>query len=93
MKSLEIVNKKINYCEEQEVPFVSMRLVSFQQIKQDLESLEIIRKNLLRSKYGVYESKNNGVVEYNKVTMREIKEDEFDREEFNKLKQWLEENE
>lgn len=62
-------------------------------IKQDLEVLEIIRKKLLRSKYGVYKSKINAVVEYNKITMREIKEDEFDREDFNKLKQWLEENE
>lgn len=40
MKSLEIVNKKINYCEEQKVPCVSMRLVSLQQIKQDLERLQ-----------------------------------------------------
>ena len=58
-------------------------------IKQDLEVLEIIKKQLLRSKYGVYKSKINAVVEYNKITMREIKEDEFDREDFNKLKQWL----
>jgi hypothetical protein len=46
MKSLEIVNKKINYCEEQEVPCVSMRLVSLQEIKQDLEILKILRKHL-----------------------------------------------
>lgn len=40
MKNLDIVNKKINYCEEQEVPFISIRLVSLQQIKQDLERLQ-----------------------------------------------------
>ena len=77
----ELLNNKTEICE-----------YDLLKIKQDLEVLGIIKKQLLRSKYGVYKSKINAVVEYNKITMREIKEDEFDREDFNKLKQWLEVN-
>lgn len=105
MKSLEIVNDKIaelkdtyqHYTavekDKAKSSFAKFDIEQFEQIKQDLEAWETIKKNLLRSKYGVYKSKINEVVEYNKITMREIKEDEFDREEFNKIKQWLEENE
>ena len=71
----------------------AISMENLETIKQDLEAWNIIKKQLLRSKYGVYKSKINAVVEYNKITMREIKEDEFDREDFNKLKQWLEVNE
>lgn len=66
MKSLEIVNKKINYCEEQEVPCVSMRLVSLQQIKQNLERLELLEKTIEiikkpKNKDGLYTAFYDGV--------------------------------
>ena len=79
MKSLEIVNKKINYCEEQEVPCVPMRLVSLQQIKQDLEVLEILRKHLrfMGENKTSLKLVNNGCVSNDLV----------------KVKQWLEDNE
>lgn len=105
MKSLEIVNNKIAELEDTyqhytavekdkaKSSFAKFDIEQFQKIKQDLEVLEIIRKKMSISKYGVFESKIMGVAEYNKITTREIKEDEFDREDFNKVKQWLEVNE
>jgi hypothetical protein len=94
MKSLEIVNKKINYCEEQEVPCVSMRLVSLQQIKQDLEILKIILEKKVDVSYLThalvsYDSLEDVLNCYNcsmpcyQLTMEELLN----------LKQWLEENE
>lgn len=93
MKSLEIIKDYIDRLFIFESGTILIEKDELETIKQDLETWETIKKNLLRSKYGVYKSKINEVVEYNKITMREIKEDEFDREEFIKLKQWLEENE
>lgn len=94
MKSLEIINKKINYCEEQEVPCVSMRLVSLQQIKQDLEILKIILEKKVDVSYLThalvsYDSLEDVLNCYNcsmpcyQLTMEELLN----------LKQWLEENE
>lgn len=91
MESLKIVNKKINYCEEQKVPCVSMRLVSLQQIKEDLEVLEIIKNKLVDVNIlkmlligfpleHVLEMYNQ---DHFKITMEELL----------KLKQWLEVNE
>lgn len=95
MKSLEIVNKKINYCEEQEVPCVSMRLVSLQQIKQDLEVLEII-KEMIFERVGYYKIKGN-LPKYRTITIRDNDDRfikiELSEEQLLKLKQWLEVNE
>lgn len=98
MKSLEIVDKKINYCEKQEVPFISIRLVSSQQIKQDLEVLEIIRKKKVEVfplffiiRTSEEESDEYILMKYN--TRFNNKLYELTMEELLKLKQWLEGNE
>ena len=95
MKILDIVDKKINYCEKQEVPFISIRLVSLQQIKQDLEILEKTYKKEVDIGY-IKDlvkrfSDNNYILERYNATWDIV--NHLTMEELQKLKQWLEVNE
>ena len=102
MKSLEIVDSHIksivDYLDNPQVKedidclnimCVGVSYKELQQIKQDLEVLEILRKHLYihtsygDSDYGEYEDKS--------ICINEIHEC-FCKEDFNKVKQWLEGN-
>lgn len=99
MKSLEIVNEMLNYPFEERILTelatneTIIREEELETIKQDLEVLEILRKGMSSTKYKVFQSNDMDFIKCTRIAMREIKEDEFDREEFNKVKQWFEENE
>lgn len=100
MKSLEIVNERI----EQVGKRGKVHLFSFettidekdlQQIKQDLEVLEIL-KEVVFERVGYYKIKGNSS-KYRTITIRDNDDRfikiELSEEYFNKVKQWLEENE
>lgn len=77
MKSLEIVNKLIN--QSKRGMLIDNNEEELEQIKQDLEVLEILRKYLFIEKY---------VDSWFEIDLYEKEQ----KEDFNKLKQWLEEN-
>lgn len=85
MKSLEIVNERIESTLKAEDKLkMELQLCFYKDeancIKQDLEVLEILRKHL-----SIVEMSNNWI----EIDLYE----EDQKEEFEKLKQWLEENE
>ena len=97
MKSLEIVNdliwktqRKYDYVDlkkdknqiEKELEEINSEFSKLNQIQQDLEVLEILRKHLEIIEY--LGMKN--IETYGLTTIK-------NKEDFNKLKQWLEENE
>lgn len=89
MKSLEIVNELIEWCHKCNTPAIAIGLDSLQQIKQDLEVLEILRVRV----FGEDEYCVKGkciVVEDN---YRDLCHIFFKDDEREKVKQWLEENE
>lgn len=102
MKSLEIVNKKLKYLEKYRfyTQITDINENEAQQIKQDLDVLEIIRKkkvNLDHLKYCIEEPFKGDcdpieliLFTYNFCMKAEKK---LTLEELQKLKQWLEENE
>ena len=107
MKSLEIVNDKIaelkdtyqHYTavekDKAKSSFAKFDIEQFQQIKQDLDVLEIIRKkdvNLATLKLCIIRTDTieQLLSKYNKS--RYFTQDELTLEELLKLKQWLEEN-
>ena len=75
MKSLEIVNEVLN-----DNDYGIIGTEELQQIKQDLEVLEILKKYLFIEKY---------VDSWFEIDLYEKEQ----KEDFNKVKQWLEENE
>ena len=86
MKSLEIVNEKMQqintptkYCAG-----ININLFELEQIKQDLEVLEILRNNL----YYWYGNAGKPITE-----IHTFLNDYNKPKEFNKVKQWLEANE
>lgn len=97
MKSLEIVDERI----EQVGKRGKVHLFSFettidekdlQQIKQDLEVLEIIKNKRVTLNH-IYWSKNyEEYLSYLTVWEKVRPENYLTKEEFNKLKQWLEVN-
>lgn len=96
MKSLEIVNKQIQFAKEYDYEQVVLYIDNAQQIKQDLEVLKIIRKkdvNLATLKLYIIRTDTieQLLSKYNKS--RYFTQDELTMEELLKLKQWLEENE
>ena len=60
-----------------------------QQIKCELEAWEVVKKRLIREKYGVFHSKDCSVHNYTRIYLKEIKEDE-NTEEYQILKKALE---
>lgn len=101
MKSLEIVNEKIDYIEtksEHKCTYINIK--HLQQIKQDLEVLEIIRNKRvhvywLKRFFETFTKKNDEIMmvilgRYNSMMRKEY---HLTLEELLKLKQWLEENE
>lgn len=64
-------------------------LSHFQQIKAELEAWGVVKKRLIREKYGVFHSKDCSVHNYTRIYLKEIKEDE-NTEEYQKLKKSLE---
>ena len=104
MKSLEIIDRKLSNIKELgDILGNEISLEELQQIKQDLEVLEIIDKKNVRIgeiKYYLKEFKEgisisitkieDVLIEYNKGVALE---DELTMEELLKLKQWLEVNE
>ena len=92
MKSLEIVNENLEKGDIITIVTKDYHLITKEQletIKKDLKVLEIIRKHLYihtsygDSDYGEYEDKS--------ICINEIHEC-FCKEDFNKIKQWLETN-
>lgn len=88
MKSLEIVN----YCLENINKGENVHIFEyeFQQIKQDLEVLEILRKYLYLYTYiadADYGDREDRTIQMNMI------EEMFSYADYNQVKQWLEENE
>lgn len=77
MKSLEIVNHDLEICEKGDTDFGFMYKRELEQIKQDLEVLEIIRKYL----YYIDHT----------IKLKPISKSVYNFD-YEKLKQWLEEN-
>lgn len=96
MKSLEIVNDYINLIDNFEFDKCYVGVNELQQIKQDLEVLEIIRKknvNINRLKT-VIRLVKEGIVNIEEALKHyNLHEDNLILEELLKLKQWLEVNE
>ena len=93
MKSLEIVNSVIRVCKAEDTAIGLLYIEGLEQIKQDLEVLEIIRKKqvdleVLKHSLGTY---NNDMFKalycYNGEFIEEY---QLTMEELLKLKQWLE---
>jgi hypothetical protein len=80
MKSLEIIKRKINEIYGFDDKWEEVE--ELETIKQDLEVLEIIRKNTYRRDYNSLEPSITFIVP-----------SWLSKEDFNKVKQWLEENE
>ena len=103
MKSLETVVEKIEH--EKEIlnelkrchvnnGFIEEEekiIEKYQKIKADLEVLEIIRKYMKLASGVSYSGDFSEGVEYNLVHFEDI-DDMVAKEDFNKVKQWLEEN-
>lgn len=85
-KSLEIVNKHIEIMENTEEYTILMGMSELEQIKQDLEILEILKE------YVYINPKSTDNVQI--ISMKDILSiKQVDNEKANKIKQWLEENE
>jgi hypothetical protein len=85
MKSLEIVNEKLSNGEDiirKKNNYYLMTNEQLETIKQDLEVLEMIKKGI-----AAYQDKFTTALEVICAMF------DFNEEEYNKVKQWLEENE
>ncbi len=84
MKSLEIVNNLINYMESvgETYDFTNISKKDCKKIKADLEVLEMIKKGIV-----AYQDKFTTALEVICAMF------DFNEEEYNIIKQWLEENE
>ena len=97
MKSLEIVNERIECfkdilnnteCNELERAIYQERLEEYQQIKQDLEVLEIFKKNIIT----IQSEPDSDYGGFHDDMFEIIIDRSFKTEDFHKVKQWLEEN-
>lgn len=101
-KTIEFVEKEIENIKEllglddvlclstdEDCKFWYNRLQALEQIKCELEAWEVMKKRLIRKKYGVFHSKDCFVHNYTRIYLKEIKEDE-NTEEYQKLKKALE---
>ena len=94
MKSLEIVNSVIRVCKAEDTAIGLLYIEGLEQIKQDLEVLEIL-KEVVFERVGYYKIKGNSP-KYRTITIRDNDDRfikiELSEEEFEKVKQWLEVN-
>lgn len=102
MTNLEFIEKEIEkleaflelndvLCElsDNDYKLYNDRLQKFKQIKTDLEAWVVVKKRLIRKKYGVFHSKDCSVHNYTRIYLKEIKEDE-NTEEYQIVKKALE---
>ena len=87
MKSLEIVNYKISLFEKDKHGFTALSWFQLNDIKQDLEVLEILQVLILHNGKSVG---YKGIIRDFEVMLRLGK---ITKEQLDKLKQWLEKNE
>ena len=87
MKSLEIVNYKISLFKKDKQGFTALSWFQLNDIKQDLEVLEILQVLILHNGKSVG---YKGIISDFEVMFRLGK---ITKEQLDKLKQWLEENE
>lgn len=96
-KTIECIDKKIEQVKESITDFtlplakilLKKELQTLEQIKCELEAWEVMKKRLIRKKYGVFRSKDCSVHNYTRIYLKEIKEDE-DTEEYQTIKKALE---
>lgn len=86
MKSLEIVNYKISLFEKDKQGFTALSWFQLNDIKQDLEILEILQVLILHNGKSVG---YKGIISDFEVMFRLGK---ITKEQLDKVKQWLEEN-
>lgn len=78
MNGLEALNRICNDCESEE----------YKLIKKDLEILEILKKSMSVDTE-VFENDNHEVVEYEYIAFNDWELDIENKEEYNKIKEWL----
>ena len=97
MKSLEIVNEHIKFIDDHRdiIKGTPVMLTELEQIKQDLEALEIIKNKKVDMTFFVVAIHSTLPIDeqINYYNSRQCNYCKLTDEEFKKLKQWLEENE
>lgn len=99
MSSLEALKRICNDCEKEmainkiRCPFRSIsneHCKEYELIKKDLEILEILKKSMSVDTE-VFENDNHEVVEYEYIAFNDWELDIENKEEYNKVKEWLKE--